>query len=115
MPKDIRRLVVFLLVVGIPCSGFVIWRWLDDRAAERNWAEYLAHARSRGVKLSAQEFFVRPDLSADENYAASPLWDRIFARGADVNAIVPELPRSAKPPGATENRNRWDPRNLRGP
>ena len=94
MPKDIRRLLLFLLAVGLPCGGFVLWRRLDDRAAERKWAEYVAAARSRGVKLTVEEFFVDPRLAESENFAASPLWDRAFAAGAGSGTVIPELPKA---------------------
>jgi hypothetical protein len=97
MPKDVRRLLIFLLAVGLPCGGFVIWRRVDDWVSERKWAEYVAAARSRGVKLTLEEFFVDPHLAAEENYAASPLWDRAFVAGTNPSNIVPALPQGAKP------------------
>src|SRR5688572_5171037 len=114
MPSAFRKFLIVLLVLAFVLGGYFLWRRLDDRAAERDWAQYVLEAKARGVKLTAEEFFVTPAIPERENFAASPMWQRAFAVGeSGAGGIVPEMPRNhyALDPG--QARHKLDLKNLR--
>jgi len=57
--------------------------------AERQWQQYAAEARARGVKLTVAELFDRPPVPAEENFAELPIW-RAWRAGTKTLPRIPE-------------------------
>src|SRR5580765_3865439 len=58
------------------------WRW------ERKWQRYVQGSRARGVKLYISDFVPKEPIAAEENFAATPIWQEVFARGNSGGPIA---------------------------
>ena len=68
---------VLLALLGLSASWFANWR------AERDWQNYCAAARARGVKLYLSEF-APPEISDKVNFAALPMFKALPYKAADL-------------------------------
>jgi hypothetical protein len=73
--------------VGLPVVLLGAY-FIADWYAGHQWQSYAAAARARGVKLTLAEWFDRPAIPEEENFAALPMWKPNFGEPG----YMPELP-----------------------
>lgn len=66
---------VVAVAVCVGAFEFNEWSW------ERKWQRYVEESRVRGVKLYIADFVPKEPIPDEENFAATPIWQEVFARG----------------------------------
>lgn len=73
-----RAVVIWSLLLVGPLLLAALLYWLEDWRGHREWAEYEAAARRRGLRLTMREF-APPPVPDELNFAATPLFQDAFA------------------------------------
>lgn len=86
--------MIVLVLTGLG-GVFLGYEW----SIERQWQRYATEARERNVKLLLTDF-AQPPIPDEKNFAALPMWTRVFTDNAAGELFkLPDHPETKKIPG----------------
>jgi len=99
-----KRRLWFIVLVRVAFAGAVLLTLIVALFVEEGirgraaWRSYLEDANARHVKVALAEF-VPPPVPDERNFAAIPLFQRVFANPGSMTALrLPEVSGAKKPP-----------------